>query len=53
LDRVAVRRLVETLGTLPIDVKTRIRLFEYLLFNMPDVNTEAIALRIKDGIAGK
>jgi predicted transposase YdaD len=48
LDRVAVRRLVETLGMLPIDVKTRIRLFEYLLFNMPDENTGLLVTELEE-----
>ena len=42
------RRLVETLGTLPIGVKTRIRLFEYLLFNMPKENTGLLVTELEE-----
>ncbi len=48
LEQPAARRLVETLGTLPIGAQTRIRLFQYLLFNMPDENTKMLVTELEE-----
>ena len=47
LEQPTARRLVAMLGTLPIGAKTRFRLFEYLLFNMPDENTGLLVTELK------
>ncbi len=48
LEHPTARRLVETLGTLPIGAKTRIRLFQYLLFNMPEENTGLLVTELEE-----
>lgn len=48
LEQPTARRLIETLGTLPIGVTTRIRLFEYLLFNMPEENTGLLVTELEE-----
>ncbi len=48
LEQPTARQLVETLGMLSIGAKTRIRLFEYLLFSMPDENTELLVTELEE-----
>jgi hypothetical protein len=42
------RWLVRTLGTLPVSVKTRVRLLEYLLRSMPETNTDNLVTAVKE-----
>ena len=48
LEQPTARQLVETLGALPIGTTTRIRLFEYLLFNMPEENTGLLVTELEE-----